>query len=279
MRSERRLANLYCELTGLGLPCLVMGGHAVRSYGVDRTTVDFDIHVALDPEAWKSLPATLSRSELLGGSLREGPSWRPDDFRRFVIGTLPDGREERLELWRSNHLLAPFPDLWSRRSVGEYGGGTVAFLGMEDLIRSKETERDDDWRDVALLEEIADERWLAAARDDLTRLAALAAIRSRRGYERAAAAGLYAEPGLVQQALTSSQHPLPRAYLLPHAPPEDAPSLPDDPITKLLAGPLREVKPGSARHLALVEAVRRLYRAAAIAADRRDKLSRASRTA
>lgn len=34
----------------------------------------------------------------------------------------------------------------------------VAFLGIDDLIRSKETEREDDWRDVALLEEIADER-------------------------------------------------------------------------------------------------------------------------
>lgn len=84
----------------------------------------------------------------------EGVSWRPDSFRRFVLGRLPDGREERLEFWRRNHLLAPFDELHARRTEGAYGGETIAFIGLDDLIRSKETEREDDWRDVSLLEEL-----------------------------------------------------------------------------------------------------------------------------
>ena len=47
--------------------------------------------------------------------LTEGTTWRPTEFRRFVVGTLPDGREERLEFWRHNHLLGPFEELWARR--------------------------------------------------------------------------------------------------------------------------------------------------------------------
>src|SRR2546429_7310242 len=42
-------------------------------------------------------------------------------------------------------------------------------------------------------------------------------------------------------------------------------------IAALLTGPLRTVEPASAKHLALVEAARRLYRANAMAADRAAK--------
>ena len=45
-------------------------------------------------------------------------------------------------------------------------------------------------------------------------------------------------------------------------------------IGEIFAGHLRKVSPGSARHLALVEAVRRLYKQAAMAAGRADKTSR-----
>jgi hypothetical protein len=43
-------------------------------------------------------------------------------------------------------------------------------------------------------------------------------------------------------------------------------------IGEIISGPLRKVAPGSSRHLALVEAVRRLYKQAAIDADRADKI-------
>jgi len=59
---EERLARLYAELLRLGLPCLVMDAHAVRYHAVDRSTVDFDFHLALEPEAWTKLADVLRRS-------------------------------------------------------------------------------------------------------------------------------------------------------------------------------------------------------------------------
>ena len=42
-------------------------------------------------------------------------------------------------------------------------------------------------------------------------------------------------------------------------------------IEQIIGGPLRRVEPGSSRHLALVEAVRRLYKRQAMEVDRADK--------
>jgi hypothetical protein len=264
--AEARLASFYEGLAGQGLSCLVMGGHAVRHYGVDRSTLDFDLHLALDDRSWRDLATLVARIPALAGvAIVEGPSWRPHAFRRFVVGRLPDGREERLEFWRRNHLLAPFDELWARREVNEYGGRMLSFLGLDDLIRSKETEREDDWRDVAMLEEIADERRLARAPAE-----ALTHLRSRRGFELAVARGLLG--GLAANALPAARDVLAAAYLAPWAPSAPLPPASVTGVgTELLAGPLRTVAPGSARHLALVEAVRRLYRRAAMATDRADK--------
>ena len=272
MTSEERLAALYAAIRELGLPCLVMGGHAVRFYGVDRTTIDYDMHLSVDAEVWADLPATLLRSPVFAAAPpREGPSWRPSDFRRFVVGTLPDGREERLEFWRRNHLLAPFDELWARREEALNRGRVVAFLGISDLIRSKETEREEDWRDVALLEEISDERNLLGARDRPAQVQALVRLRSRRGYETAARAGLLAMASLVADAARQARHPVSLAYLAPSLRDLQLPATVPEPIAALLFGPLRVVTAGSARHLALVEATRRLYRSRAMAADRADK--------
>lgn len=76
MRLDDRLAALYAAVRGLGLPALVMGGHAVRFYGIDRTTVDYDLHVVVDNATWGRLGDVLSRSPLLAsGPVAEGPSW------------------------------------------------------------------------------------------------------------------------------------------------------------------------------------------------------------
>lgn len=271
MTTEQRAAALAEALSALGLRALLMGGHAVRFYGVDRSTVDYDFCLALDRPSWDALPSLLRRSRIIADeSFREGPSWRPDAFRRFVVGTLSDGREERLEFWRENHLLAPFDDLYARRTEGLYGGQRIDVLGLDDLIRSKETEREDDWRDVTLLEEIADERRLAAAATPGGRSAALAALRSRRGFERASTEGLLADQVALRAAWHIATHPIPRAYLLPSIAPDLA-AVEPHPALMPMAEALRGVAPASPRHLALVEAVRRLYRRDAIAADRADK--------
>lgn len=140
MTSEERLAALVAGLEGVGLTCLIMGGHAVRYYGLNRHTNDFDLTLA--PDGWDELPARLERTGLFPpGGLVEGNSWRPGAFRQFQIGRLPGGEEEWLKFWRENHLLDPFQELFARREMGACGGRDLPFLALLDLVRSKETER------------------------------------------------------------------------------------------------------------------------------------------
>lgn len=272
MTAETRLAEIIEALREVGLTCLVMGGHAVRFYGLARNTVDFDLHVS--PEGWAELPQRLGSSRISSPhGLAEGPSWRPRDFRRFQIGRLTDGREEWLDFWRHNHLLAPFPEEYSRREEGEYGGRKLAFLSLPDLIRSKETERADDWRDIATLEEFLDARMMARASvaGIPGLIDALCQLRSRRGFEAHLERGNLGDPASIRNALARTPLPMAAAYLLPLAPDQDDAAPGVSAIEPAIRDRLRAVAPASGLHLALVEAVRRQYRLLAQARDRAEK--------
>src|SRR5260370_392622 len=124
---EERLAFIVEALGRVGITCLVMGGHAVRFYGVSRNTRDFDLH--LSPECWSDLRDRLERSPLAGGQpLIEGPSWRAGAFRRFQIGWLPDGQEEWLAISRAHHLPGPFARKHTPPAKEPYGARGVALL-------------------------------------------------------------------------------------------------------------------------------------------------------
>lgn len=149
----------------------------------------------------------------------EGNSWRPHAFRRFLIGRLPDGQEEWLEFWRENHLLAPFSELFCRREVAKYCERDIAFLGLRDLIHSKETERAKDWDDIAYLEEAQDARLQAGFQRGTVELTeALAQIRSRRGFDRYLADGCFGDDKVVRDAIEHTDNPITQAFLLPLVP-------------------------------------------------------------
>ncbi|MBI2923789.1 MAG: hypothetical protein HYY18_22255 [Planctomycetes bacterium] len=270
MNPSDRLLQVVGELQKAGIRPLVMGGHAVRHYGVDRNTLDFDFTISL--EAAAGLESGLRSTALFADNrIEEGPSWRPQDFRRFQIGRLQDGRQEWIEFWLRNHLLAPFEQLWSRREEAATGPLVVAYLSLPDLIRSKETERDSDWQDVALLEETLDLRGLNGARDEASMTATLSGLRSRRGFERAQVGGFFEDRERTCAAWAQAGCMITRAILMPLTRGCLTPPRPEPPGWNLLENPLRHVKPGSARHLALIEAARRLHRQAAMTADRADK--------
>jgi hypothetical protein len=270
MTTAGRLPEIGAALEALGLRYLVLGGHAVRFYGVGRNTFDYDIHLSL-PD-FSGLSGILERSSLCAGKrLEEGHSWRPRDFRRFTLGRLPDGREERLEFWRHNHLLPPFEELFTRRVEGEYGGKRLPFLSLQDLLRSKETEREGDWQDIALLEEIQDTRYLGDVRDRVGQVRALAVLRSRVGFDRAENQNLLDAPRLVAEAFARADLAVTRAFLYPFLTPPRPLTPCEGIIGELFKGPLNEVVAGSPRHLALVEVVRRAFKRQAIEADRLDK--------
>jgi hypothetical protein len=236
-----------------------MGGHAVRFYGLQRHTNDFDLTLA--PDGWDDLAARLARTGLFpGAGPVEGNSWRPGAFRRILLGNLADGREEWLELWRGNHLLAPFSELFARRGVGAYGGRDLPFLSLTDLIRSKETERAKDWDDISYLEEFLDARLHArCAAGNIGLAEALAHIRSRRGFDTYLAENGFADAAAIRTALEHTTNPLTQAFLLPWEP-EAVAATPVVAIEPLVERKLRLVAPASSLHRSLVEVVRRQYK-------------------
>jgi hypothetical protein len=266
-----RLAEIVTALEQVGLTVLVMGGHAVRYYGLDRNTIDYDLH--LSPPDWDDLGSRLDQSALAAGRpLTRGPSWRPDSFQRFLLGRLPDGRDEWLEFWRNNHLLPPFADLYDRREEGTFGGRTLAFLSLPDLIRSKETEREVDWQDITVLEEIHDGRLLHQAKAGTVPLdQALAQLRSRRGLESFWKGGYLQDPAAVRQGLLRTRLSITQAILLPFARADDPLPISTIVIEPVVVNRLRTVAPASALHLTLIEVVRRQYKLAMQNADAADK--------
>jgi hypothetical protein len=267
---EERLAAIVAALDSVGLSCLVMGGHAVRFYGLQRHTNDFDLTLA--PDGWDDLADRLARTGLFAGAGPvEGNSWRPGAFRRFLLGNLADGQEEWLEFWRGNHLLAPFPELFARREVGAYGGRELPFLSLPDLIRSKETERARDWDDVSYLEEFLDARLHARCVAGTIALAdALAQVRSRRGFDRYLAENRFADAEAIRTALQRTANPITQALLLPWLP-ETVVATPVVAIEPVVERKLRSVAPASPLHRSLVEVVRRQYKVFRQDRDRADK--------
>src|SRR5262249_35962155 len=230
-----------------------------------------DLHISL--AEGEDLAARLAQSSLAADHpLTEGPSWRPGAFQRFLLGRLPDGRDEWLEFWQTNHLLPPFADLYSRREQGSYGGRTLSFLALPDLIRSKETERERDWEDINVLEEIHDSRLLNHAKSGSLGVSdALAQLRSRRGLESALQLGFLNDAPAVRQALERTTLSIPQATRLPWSGPGAAAPTPIVPLESIVANRLKTVAPASPLHLALIEVVRRQYKAAMQAADAADK--------
>jgi hypothetical protein len=267
---DERLAAIVRALEAVGLSCLILDGHAVRFYGLQRHTNDFDLTLA--PDGWDDLAGRLARTALFPATGPvEGASWRPGVFRRFLLGKLTGGQEEWLEFWRANHLLAPFAELFARREVGAYGGRQLAFLSLPDLIRSKETERAKDWDDVSYLEEFLDARLHAQCGAGTVAVAeALAQVRSRRGFDTYLAEDRFADAEALRTALERTTNPITQAFLLPWSPAAvtAAPAVAIEPVVERK---LCSVAPASSLHRSLVEVVRRQYKVFCQDRDRTDK--------
>ena len=115
MTPEERLGDIVIALESVGVSCLVMGGHAVRFYGLARNTNDFDLKVS--PDQWDDLARRLSSTGLFGcRPAVEGPSWRATRFGDFASGRCLTGRMSGSSSPRENHLLASHAELLARRT-------------------------------------------------------------------------------------------------------------------------------------------------------------------
>ena len=91
---------------------------------------------------------------------------------------------------------------------------------------------------------------------------------------RALELGLMNDAAALRQAILQCEHPVSFAFLLPFKRDAEQSSRLRRSIDQAFLSPLREVEPGTRKHLALVEVVRRAYKRWAMEVDRSDKESR-----
>jgi uncharacterized nucleotidyltransferase DUF6036 len=155
---------LFRVLAEHGVDYLVVGGFAVQAHGFRRGTVDLDIVPRPDL-------ANLSR---LGEALatmgaRVFRTARPVDVtdphllqRASLVPLMTDhGRLDVLNVASTAGLSADYGALRDRALIIQLEGVTLAFVGLDDLIRMK--------RAAGREQDLADIRALAALDDDLAR--------------------------------------------------------------------------------------------------------------
>ena len=136
-----------CELLNRhGARYLVIGGQACILHGLVRTTEDVDILVEDDEENFRRVIAALS--ELPDHAAAE---LTPSDFTDNVVIKIADEVEVDVSrsAWKVSYKEAK-PT--SRETIVE--GVTIPYAGIDSLIASKETYRDQDRADVARLREL-----------------------------------------------------------------------------------------------------------------------------
>ena len=117
------------------------------AHGFSRTTLDVDIFIRPTRDNVERLIAALSE---IGFGVAKDLS--PEEILARKVLLFAD--QVRVDIFTQPWGLRDFDPCWSRRIEVEVEGTTVAFLGREDLIRSKETDRPQDRQDVEALRRI-----------------------------------------------------------------------------------------------------------------------------
>ena len=129
-----------------GARALLMGGQACICYGAAEFSRDLDLLVLVDTDNLARLKTALEdlRSELVAA-----PAFEPEYLKRGHGVHFRCRREDlaglRIDLMAVLRGVAPFQELWDRRTTIQVAGEPVELLALEDLVRAKKTQRDKDW--------------------------------------------------------------------------------------------------------------------------------------
>ena len=143
--------TLCAHLVARNVEFLVLGGWAAVAHGLNRTTLDVDIFVRPTRENVERLIAALSGVGF--GTARE---LVPDDVLPRAVFIFKD--QIRVDIFIRPWGLTDFDACWTRRVEREFESNRIPFVGLDDLIRSKETDRPQDKQDVIALRKIRDRR-------------------------------------------------------------------------------------------------------------------------
>ena len=145
MRIERDYEELLRLLNRHEVKYCIVGAYAVAFYGKARFTKDMDVLVEASPENGKRLVKALSDFGF------ENSGLTAQDFTErgsiIQLGYEP----VRVDIITSIAGVT-FDEAWGNRVTGNYGDEQVFFIGLEELIKSKEmTGRKQDAVDVEVL--------------------------------------------------------------------------------------------------------------------------------
>lgn len=133
---DSRLTRVCRLLNEAGARYLVIGGHACILHGMVRTTEDVD--VLIDPSEENCRRVIEALSNLEDGAARE---LSPKDILDNVVVKIADDVEVDVSIhaWKVSYTEA----LTDAQQI-EIDGITIPYLGIQTLIASKETYREQD---------------------------------------------------------------------------------------------------------------------------------------
>ncbi len=130
-------------LNAKGAEYLVVGAWAMILNSVIRATEDVDILIADNRENFQKVIAALSM--LADGAARE---LTPNDFEENIVIKIADEVEVDVS---TRAWTVTYAEAVPNALRAEVDGVTVPYLSLPDLIRSKQTHRDQDRVDVEML--------------------------------------------------------------------------------------------------------------------------------
>jgi Nucleotidyl transferase of unknown function (DUF2204) len=141
--------ELFACFNAREVRALIVGGYAFAFHAKPRYTKDLDLLLDPTPENARHLLEALADFGFGSLSLEEDDFTQPG--RIIQLGHPPS----RVDLLTSLKGVS-FPEAWERRVEGRFGGQTVFYLGLEELIQNKRmVGRPQDRADVSVLESFA----------------------------------------------------------------------------------------------------------------------------
>jgi hypothetical protein len=124
-----------------------MGGQACVLYGAAEFSRDLDLALLASPENLARLASALA--ELQAARIAV-PPFEPEYLERGHAVHFrckhPDAEGMRVDVMSRMRGVAPFPELWERRTILMVEDAEeIAVLSLPDLVCAKKTQRDKDW--------------------------------------------------------------------------------------------------------------------------------------
>ena len=134
-----------------------MGGQACVLYGAAEFSRDVDLAVVPDPANLDRLSTALD--DLQAQVIAVPPfasEYLEDGLAVHFRCRHSDVQGLRLDVMSRMRGVAPFPELWKRRTTMSLGDGeTLDVLSLPDLVASKKTQRDKDWPMIRRLVDVS----------------------------------------------------------------------------------------------------------------------------